>query len=101
MLIERRRAEPLIEVGLFRDATFSACNLMLLTAQFGKITTFVFGALYLQDVLEMSPLIVGLALLVAAVGTPIAAAPSGPLADRFGARRPPLAGQALATLSML
>jgi len=101
VLIERRRAEPLIEVDLFRNATFSACNLMLLTAQFGKITIFVFVALYLQDALKMSPLTAGLALLVAVVGTPIAATPSGWLADRFGARRPALAGQALTALAML
>jgi MFS family permease len=101
VLIERRHAEPLIEVDLFRNATFSACNLMLLTAQFSKITIFVFVALYLQDALKMSPLTAGLALLVAVVGIPVLAAPSGRIADRFGARWPALGGQALATLAML
>ena len=99
--IERRRDAPLIEVDLFRSASFSACALAILVGQFSKIAVVVFVALYLQHVLQMSPLVAGLCLLAAVVGTPIMSAPSGRLADRFGARRPALAGLALATLAMI
>jgi len=57
---ERRKPEPLIAVGLFADPTFSGCNLVIFSAQYTKMAVFVFGAMYLQDVLNMSPLMAGL-----------------------------------------
>ena len=100
VLIERRSVAPLIEVDLFGIASISACNFVLFIGQFSKITIVVFGALYLQDVLGMSPLIAGLALLVSVAAFPVMSAPVGRLADKFGARRPVLCGMALATLGM-
>jgi MFS family permease len=100
VLIELRRPAPLIDVALFRNASFSACTLVFFAGQFSKMTIIVFGALFLQDKLGMSPLIAGLALLAAVGGFPILSAPAGRLADRIGARRPVLGGMALATLAM-
>ena len=101
VLIESRRAAPLIEVDLFRSAAFSACTLVLFVGQFSKMTVVVFGALYLQDKVGMSPLTAGFALLVAVVTFPIMSAPVGHLADKFGARRPVLGGLAGATVAMI
>ena len=101
VLIERRRDAPLIEVDLFRSASFSACALVIVFGQFSKIAIVVFVALYLQHVLQMSPLVAGLCLLAAVAAMPIVSAPSGRLADRFGARRPALAALALTTLAMV
>ncbi len=64
------------------------------------MTIIVFGSLYLQDKLGMSPLIAGFALLAGVAGFPVVSAPAGRLADRIGARRPVLGGMALATLAM-
>ena len=100
VLIERRHDAPLIEVDLFRSATFSACSLVIFAAQFGKIIVVVFGALYLQDEVGMSPLVAGLALLVSVGGMPFTAGLAGRLSDRFGPRRPSLAGAALTSLGM-
>ena len=101
VMIELRHPTPLIAVRLFRGASFSACNLVIATAQFSKIAVVVFVALYLQDVLKMTPLVAGLCLLAAVVGTPIMARPTGRIADKLGARRPMLGGLALASLGML
>lgn len=98
--IERRRDAPLIEVGLFRYASFSACTLVLFAGQFAKIAVVVFGALYLQDDMGMSPLTAGLALLASVAAFPFLSAPVGRLADKYGARRPVLGGLAVATLAM-
>lgn len=95
-IIERRIPAPLIEVGLFRNASFSACNLVVFTAQYCKMSAIVFGAFYLQDILKMSPLMAGPALMLAVGPFPLMAAPSGRLADRFGARPLVLCGLALA-----
>jgi MFS family permease len=99
--IERRRTAPLIEVDLFRIASFSACSLVLFAGQFAKIAIVVFGALYLQDDMRMSPLTAGLALLASVAAFPLLSAPVGRLADKYGARRPVLGGMAAATLAML
>jgi len=100
VFIERRRDAPLIEVDLFRIAAFSAYNFVLFAGQFSKIAIVVFGALYLQDDLRMSPLVAGLALLVAVAAFPVLSAPVGRLADKYGARSPVLGGLALATLAL-
>jgi MFS family permease len=61
----------------------------------------VFGALYLQDVLQMSALQAGLALLVAVGPIPFVAVPAGRIADRFGQHWPSIAGLALTGVGML
>ena len=95
VFIELRPKTPLIEVDLFRNASFSVCNLVVFTAQVTKIALFVFGALYFQHALGMSPLIAGLALLTATVPIAFTAGPAGLITDRFGSRRPALAGLAI------
>lgn len=101
VFMESRREAPLINVELFRSASFSACNFVIFVGQFSKITIVVYGALLLQEKLGMSPLMAGLALLVSVAGFPVLSAPVGRLADKAGARRPVLSGLALATLAML
>ena len=90
--VERRKPEPLIDVRLFANPTFAACNLVIFAAQFTKMAVFIFGALYLQDILKMSPLMAGLALSPTVVPQPFTAPLSGQAADRYGARWPSLAG---------
>ena len=86
IVVESRVSEPLLEVALFRNATFTGSNLVIFTGQFNKIAIVVFVALYLQDALHMTPLHAGLVLLAAAVPTLFTSVLAGRLADRFGAR---------------
>jgi MFS family permease len=81
-----------MEVDLFANPTFTACNLVIFAAQFTKMAVFIFGALYLQNALEMSPLMAGIALLPTVAPQPLAAPLAGKAADRFGARWPSLGG---------
>jgi EmrB/QacA subfamily drug resistance transporter len=101
VLAEGQAAEPLIELALFRSPLFTVCSLMLFTAQFNEIAMIVFGALYLQDVLQMSALQAGLAMLVAVGPIPFVAVPAGRIADRFGQHWPSIAGLALTGVGML
>jgi len=98
--IEARRAEPLIEIGLFRNATFTSANLAIFAGQFGQISVVVFVAVYLQHVLAMSPLHAGLALLPGVLVLPVSPIVAGRLSDRFGTRRPVLVGLLLFALSL-
>ncbi len=86
VIIELRSSKPLIELDLFRNRTFTACNLVVFAGQFSKFAVVVFGALYLQHVLHFSPIQAGIALLAAVVPTLVTSIPAGRLADRFGVR---------------
>jgi EmrB/QacA subfamily drug resistance transporter len=101
VLAERQAPLPLIELDLFRSPLFTVCSLMLFTAQFNEIAMIVFGALYLQDVLQMSALQAGLAMLVAVGPIPFVAVPAGRIADRFGQHWPSIVGLALTGGGML
>ncbi|MEM6463892.1 MAG: MFS transporter [Pseudomonadota bacterium] len=100
VVLESRFAEPLINVELFRQASFSSCSLILFTGQFAKISLVVFGAMYLQQKIGMSPFTAGLALLVAVVAFPFLSLPVGRMADKLGARSLVLSGQGIATVAM-
>ncbi|MEP5514351.1 MAG: DHA2 family efflux MFS transporter permease subunit [Bauldia litoralis] len=91
----RRRDSPLIEVRLFANPTFSACNLMIFNAQFSKMALFVFGALYFQQALGLTPLMAGVARLPAVAPQILTAPLAGRAADRFGARWPSIASVAM------
>jgi MFS family permease len=90
--VERRISQPLIDVSLFANGTFTACNLVIFTAQYSKMAMFIFGAMYLQDILKMTPLMAGLALLPTVAPQVFMAPLAGRAADRFGARWPSLGG---------
>ena len=93
--VELRSKIPLIEVDLFRSASFSVSNMVVFTGQVSKIAMFVFGALYFQHALKMSPLVAGVALLSATAPIAFTALPAGWITDRFGQRRPALFGLAV------
>jgi EmrB/QacA subfamily drug resistance transporter len=99
--IERRVANPLIQVGLLRAPTVVGSNLVIFSAQFSKLAVLVFGATYLQDTLDMSPLQAGTALLAALVPTLLTARLSGALTDRYGPRTPTLAGVASTVVALV
>jgi EmrB/QacA subfamily drug resistance transporter len=98
--MERHMEQPLIDVCLFHVPSFSSANFILFTGQFSKLSLVVFGALFLQDKVGLSPLQSGLALLVSVVTFPILSVPVGRLADCFGARSLVIGGLATATLGM-
>ena len=83
---ERRRFEPLIELGLFRSGTFTGATSIAVLA-FAIFAGFLFVlSLYLQDVRGLSPLHAGLTLLPMALMTLIAAPISGRMVAAFGPR---------------
>lgn len=86
-VVELRQAEPLIRVVMFGDGIFSFANLATFIGMFQRMVLAIFGALYLQQVLGMSPLWAGLALLPAMVPIPIAAIYAGKLSDRMSTLR--------------
>jgi EmrB/QacA subfamily drug resistance transporter len=96
LAIEARISSPLMPLGLFRNRNVSAANVVGVLMAAGMFAYFFFSALYLQLVLEYSPLEVGLAYLP---GTVIWGASSFLLSDRlvmrYGIRKPLLTGLVL------
>lgn len=96
--IELRHPHPMLDLRLFQIPAFT---LSVLVASVTFIALFV-GAflipLFLQNVMRLSPLQAGLALLPAAVATGIMMPVSGKLFDRFGPRLPVVTGLTIATL---
>ncbi|MGI9538640.1 MAG: MFS transporter [Miltoncostaeaceae bacterium] len=94
------RANPLIEVGLFRDATFSAANSSVFLGQLVKVASLVFFPVYLQQVLDLSPLEAGLAVMPAGIAGLVGGPVAGRATDRFGPRMPTLVGLAASAASL-
>ena len=88
-----RREYPLIEVGLFRDATFSSANASVFLGQLVKVASLVFFPIYLQQVLDLSPLQAGLAVMPAGVAGPAGGPGAGWATDRNGPRTPTRGGR--------
>lgn len=97
---ERRAPDPLIDLELLRPRSVIGSNLVIFAAQFSKIALLVFGAFYLQDGLDISPIGAGAALLAAMVPQLFTAVWSGQLTARYGARTPTLAGVGLMVVSL-
>ena len=52
IIAELKIKQPLIELDLFSNGTFSSANLLIYTGQFTKTAVIVFGALYFQQALK-------------------------------------------------
>jgi EmrB/QacA subfamily drug resistance transporter len=102
LVIEARVASPLVPLGIFRNRNISTANVLGVLMAAGMFGYFFFSALYLQLVLEYSPLEVGLAYLP---GTVVWGAASLLLSDRlvmrFGIKPPLLTGLGLMTLALV
>jgi predicted MFS family arabinose efflux permease len=102
LAIEARISSPLVPLGLFRNRNVSSANIVGVLMAAGLFAYFFFSALYLQLVLEYTPLEVGLAYLP---GTIIWGASSLLLSDRlvmrFGIKPPLLTGLSLMVLALL
>lgn len=93
--IETRSSAPLIDLSLFRDRAVSASLLTLFMAQYRRVGTSIYLALFLRDGLGLSPLHAGLALVPTVAILPISTVLVGRYADRFGARIVMLTGIAV------
>ena len=101
VFVERRAAEPILPLELFRNRTFtvtSAIGFIVGLALFGGIT---YLPLYLQVVKAYSPTESGLLLTPMMAGVLVTSIGSGQLISRLGRYKPfPIIGTALMTVAM-
>ena len=95
VLVERRAAEPVLPLTLFRRPIISTTTLLGLGIGAGLIGLTAFVPTYLVVGTGASPLVAGLALATFTIGWPIAAALSGRLYLRYGFRATAILGGVL------
>ena len=101
LVIESRIAAPLVPLGIFRNRNLSTANVIGTVLAAGLFAYFFFSALYMQIVLDYSPLEVGLAYLPGTVLWGMSSLYSDKLVMRFGIKPPLLAGLSLMMLGLL
>lgn len=99
--VERRVRSPIVDFAMFRNLTFSGCNLVCLVL-FWVVFAFLFlFGLYFQEVEGDSAFVAGLRLLPYALAFMLAAPRVGALVERFGARATVTAAMALMVVAVL
>jgi EmrB/QacA subfamily drug resistance transporter len=101
VLVERHATDPMLDIVLFGDRMFGYGTLALGLWAFGVFGVYFFTALYLQDVLGLSPTAAGTAFVPMALAMAAVAAVSGPIAQRVGIRRVVAAGLTLMAAALL
>lgn len=89
---ERRTPDPLIDLGIFRNAGFPAVAIVSLTYGIGIYGSTYLGPLLAQDGFGFSASQAGAMLMPGGVALAIALLAAGPLADRIPAHRVAMAG---------
>jgi EmrB/QacA subfamily drug resistance transporter len=92
VLVERRVREPMLQLGIFADRTFSAANAMTLLVYAALGAALFFITLQLQTVGGYGPLAAGISSLPITVCMLFFAARGGALATRIGPRIPMAVG---------
>lgn len=82
----RFAAQPLIPLQIFRSVTLSGANLVALLLGLAIFAVFYFLTLYMQQVLDFSPLRTGVAYLPITFGFIVAAVALSPLISRVGVK---------------
>jgi EmrB/QacA subfamily drug resistance transporter len=98
VVVESRTESPLIQVDIFRIRAFAVQNLVLGIAMLVFVPVFFFASEYAQISLDQSAKQAGLYLLYFFLGFVVASQIGGRILDRRGAKRPVVAGCALAAV---
>jgi EmrB/QacA subfamily drug resistance transporter len=101
VLLERRHPAPLLRFELLRRPPVRSGNLVLALLAGAVASALFFVTLYLQVVLDYSPMDVGLAFAPVTLIVLLVSPTAGRLVTRFGARRLLMAGTALSTVGLL
>jgi MFS family permease len=101
VVTQARVADPLVDLGLLRQRAFLGDVAVSGIVQFGLLAAVLHSSLYLQDLLNFSPVQTGVAVLAMILPITVAAQLGGRWFDRSGVRPPVLTGLAVSTLGML
>ena len=83
---ELHTATPLLRLSYFKDSSLSAAVLSLAMTSAVHLPLYVFGPLYMRNILQFSPFVVGMVMATLPLTTALSSILSGRLADRINAR---------------
>ena len=95
VVVEKRSAEPLVRLSIFRVRSLTTANLVMFLVASGLFAMFFFNTLYIQRVLGYGPLKAGLAFLPFTAGIMVSAGLASTFATRIGVRPIAAAGMVL------
>src|SRR3954454_23733397 len=101
VLLELHQRLPMLDFTLFRNPTFSGANAAMLLVGLAMFGVFFYVSLYMQQVLNYSPVQAGATFLPMTLLVILVAPQAGRLAARFGARWLVGAGLSLVSVSLL
>lgn len=98
---ERRAPDPLVDLGLFRAASFTGANAVTLLSTAVMCSLYFFLTLYLQQALGYTVLAAGASLLPLTLTIIVLSPAAGRAADLVGCRWPVAAGMLLLSAALL
>ncbi|MFI1967955.1 EmrB/QacA family drug resistance transporter [Streptomyces cinnamoneus] len=100
--VERRAAEPVLPLGLFRNHTFALCSVIGFVVGFAMFGSMTYLPTFLQVVQGVSPTMSGVHMLPMVAGMLISSTASGQIVSRTGRYKVfPVAGTAVMTVGLL
>ncbi len=101
LVVEQRSPHPLVPLGIFKSAQFSAANLVTFVVYAALAGAFFLLPIQLQTVVDFSPIASGAALLPVTVVMLLGSARAGRLATRIGPRIPMSLGPIIAGCGLM
>jgi EmrB/QacA subfamily drug resistance transporter len=101
IVVETRQRLPMLDLRLFRNASFTSANAVMFLIGLAMFGMFFFISIYVQNVLGYSPVQAGATFLPMTVLIILVAPNAGRLADKLGPRAMMVPGLALVTLSLI
>ncbi|MET8678244.1 MFS transporter [Streptomyces sp. NPDC004647] len=100
--VERRAAEPVLPLGLFRIRTFALCSVIGFVVGFALFGALTYLPTFLQVVQGVSPTLSGVHILPMVAGLVVSSTLSGRLVSRTGRWKVfPIAGTGITTIGLL
>jgi EmrB/QacA subfamily drug resistance transporter len=101
IVVELRSRTPMLQLGFFRNRTFSGANVVGLIVSFGFFGIVFFLSLFFQEIQGYSPARAGVLSLPMTVAVVVSAVLSGRVVSRVGARLPITVGLLLTGFGLL
>jgi EmrB/QacA subfamily drug resistance transporter len=101
VLLELHQRVPMLDLSLFRNATFAGANTVMLLVGLSMFGIFFFNSLFIQNILGYSAIQTGATFLPMTVLIILVAPWAGRFSDRIGPRWLMTAGMLLVTASLL
>jgi EmrB/QacA subfamily drug resistance transporter len=101
IMLEARQRAPMLDLSLFRNATFAGANTVMLLVGLAMFGVFFYNSLFIQNVIGWSAVQTGASFLPMTVLIIIAAPIAGKYSDRVGSRWLMAGGMLLLATSLL